>query len=243
MAYAALKRELVELDEEKRRIVEEAEALLEVLDSPGPDGANAVGLEGNLVDAEGFPRADIDIFEIRKHRHRLACLRTDRKALERKIEAKLLELHACMAAGGGVPDDIDGDDEPETEATLSSSSSSLSTSFTPSSSVAARAAAANSTGNDLAPLAIVDQVFDGSPAQIAGLQVGDRVLRFGSLVHDTGSATGPGPQLADFAAETSANMGRPVQVLVQRDAEQLLISLTPRQWQGRGALGCHLLPI
>ena len=35
------------------------------------------GLKGNLVDEEGFPRADLDLFEIRKMRNRLACLQTD----------------------------------------------------------------------------------------------------------------------------------------------------------------------
>ena len=32
------------------------------------------GLKGNLVDYEGFPRADVDIFECRKLRHRHAIL-------------------------------------------------------------------------------------------------------------------------------------------------------------------------
>ena len=35
------------------------------------------GVKGSLVDAEGFPRADIDLFEVRKLRNRLACLQTD----------------------------------------------------------------------------------------------------------------------------------------------------------------------
>jgi hypothetical protein len=32
------------------------------------------GLKGNLVDREGFPRADVDVHEVRNLRHRLACV-------------------------------------------------------------------------------------------------------------------------------------------------------------------------
>lgn len=32
-----------------------------------------VGMKGPLVDAEGYPRADIDIFSVRHARHRIAC--------------------------------------------------------------------------------------------------------------------------------------------------------------------------
>jgi 26S proteasome non-ATPase regulatory subunit 9 len=32
------------------------------------------GVKGSLIDNEGFPRADVDIFEVRKLRNRHACL-------------------------------------------------------------------------------------------------------------------------------------------------------------------------
>jgi hypothetical protein len=32
------------------------------------------GVSGKLVDGEGFPLANIDLFEIRKMRNKLACL-------------------------------------------------------------------------------------------------------------------------------------------------------------------------
>lgn len=43
--------------------------ITEYLTAPGMPG-----LKGNLVDEEGFPRADLDLFDIRKMRNRLACL-------------------------------------------------------------------------------------------------------------------------------------------------------------------------
>ena len=50
--------------------------ITEHLTSPGMPG-----LSGNLIDEEGFPRSDIDLFEIRKLRNRYACLQTDHQAV------------------------------------------------------------------------------------------------------------------------------------------------------------------
>lgn len=65
------------------------------------------GLHGGLVDAQGFPRADIDVHAIRNSRHRLACtysagdcllpdlytgLQTDHVAVMKRIEQGLLEV-------------------------------------------------------------------------------------------------------------------------------------------------------
>ena len=32
-----------------------------------------VGIDGPLVDEEGYPRADIDVYAVRHARHRIAC--------------------------------------------------------------------------------------------------------------------------------------------------------------------------
>lgn len=52
------------------------------------------GLHGPLVDEEGFPRADIDVHSVREARHKLACLKTDYRELQRRLEDILLRLHA-----------------------------------------------------------------------------------------------------------------------------------------------------
>lgn len=35
--------------------------------------ANNVGMQDPLVDAEGFPRNDIDVYKVRHARHRIIC--------------------------------------------------------------------------------------------------------------------------------------------------------------------------
>ena len=63
-------------------------ALLEVLDSQG------VGMDAPLVDKEDFPRADIDIVQVRTLRHQVICLRNDAKALTKEIEQGLADVHS-----------------------------------------------------------------------------------------------------------------------------------------------------
>lgn len=55
------------------------------------------GLRGPLVDEEGFPRADIDVHAVRQARHRLACLQTDYREAQRRLEQLLLRVHAETA--------------------------------------------------------------------------------------------------------------------------------------------------
>ena len=78
----AARAKLKELGDARKKIETECEMLTELLTQPG-----FPGLAGGLVDAEGFPRADIDIPDIRAKRHRLACLRTDHAAVMTQIEA------------------------------------------------------------------------------------------------------------------------------------------------------------
>lgn len=57
---------LREMSEQRKSIEEEMEALTETLNSTG------AGVRGKLVDAEGFPRADIDVHQTLIHRSRMA---------------------------------------------------------------------------------------------------------------------------------------------------------------------------
>jgi len=81
----------------KRKDEIEAEilAIVDELQSPGQNGQPAVGLKGNLVDREGFPRNDIDIMRITTMRNRHAILNTDLAELMKDIEKGLHSLHAA----------------------------------------------------------------------------------------------------------------------------------------------------
>lgn len=47
-----------------------------------------------LVDVEGFPRNDIDIYQVRNARHQIICMQTDLKVLMLNIESGLHSIAA-----------------------------------------------------------------------------------------------------------------------------------------------------
>ncbi|OII75402.1 uncharacterized protein cubi_01923 [Cryptosporidium ubiquitum] len=79
-----------ELAKKKDEIEKEVNELTEFLNSCGPD----VGISGKLVDSEGFPRSDIDIYAVRRARNRIAILNTDYSNLMKEIEEKLFDIHS-----------------------------------------------------------------------------------------------------------------------------------------------------
>ena len=81
--------------------------------------------------------------------------------------------------------------------------------------------------------AVVDEVSAGSPAHLAGLCVGDELLSLG-----TAAALADAPAVVSAAAAASST----VAVVVRRSGSVLTLQLAPRQWSGRGVLGCHLRP-
>ncbi|KAK6340407.1 putative 26S proteasome regulatory subunit [Orbilia blumenaviensis] len=198
----------------KRKDALEAEisSLSSVLDTHG------VNMQTPLTTFDGYPRDDIDVAQIRTTRARIIPLVNDMKSLMVEIEKA---LHVYHAEQTGSP--------------ISADSSSSSVPPPP-------AAAQAETPVIEAVFAIVDQVSPSSPAEQAGVKVGDKVKRFGSvgaLNHE---------RLAKVATEVQQNENRIISVLVCRttgDREQdLELQLTPRRdWGGRGMLGCHLLPL
>lgn len=82
----------------------------------------------------------------------------------------------------------------------------------------------------------VEEIAPGSPAAIAGLQLGDRVYAIDDQVVR---------QAADIARYVESRPGQPVTLLVRRDGEQLLITLIPRESPpaGEGAIGVAIYPV
>jgi 26S proteasome regulatory subunit N4 len=57
------------------------------------DMENSIGMHGPLIDAEGYPRADIDIYKVRMTRQKINCLQNDYTALLNRIEKELESKH------------------------------------------------------------------------------------------------------------------------------------------------------
>ncbi|KAK7106813.1 26S proteasome non-ATPase regulatory subunit 9-like isoform X2 [Littorina saxatilis] len=129
-------------------IQKEIEELTDVLQSQ-----KGVGLDGPLVDSDGYPRNDIDVYSVRHARHRIACLQTDYSAVMKDIETELYRIHAELRESRedeshDIPMEVTG---------------------------------SAPTSPQAPPFVTVDRVDPSSPAADAGLQVGDEIVEFGSV--------------------------------------------------------------
>ncbi|KAN0087627.1 26S proteasome non-ATPase regulatory subunit 9 [Tylopilus felleus] len=112
-----------------------------------------------LVDSEGFPRADLDVYAIRSARARIIQLRNDLKYTMDEIEKALQKVYDPSFAPPTPP--------PAPPAP-------------PNSTV---------TEERLSPFAKVDGVAPGSPAVQAGLRREDLIIKFGDLTAASFSAS------------------------------------------------------
>ncbi|PKA47733.1 hypothetical protein AXF42_Ash014510 [Apostasia shenzhenica] len=209
MVAMNLKAETLSLVEKRESLEVEMNDIIAQLCFPG-----GPGLSGNLVDAEGFPRSDIDIPTVRAQRARLIALRNDHRDITTKIDENLQLLHSAKLTRS----------EPQASRTSDPSTSGYGSISETSSMVVDLVARV--------PFAMVDEISDASPAAEDGLQLGDQIMKFGNLV--MGDAL-----LARLASEVQSNEDVQIPVVLMRHGTLMSITLRPRQWHGRGLLGCH----
>mmetsp|Transcript_4655 Transcript_4655/g.13162 ORF Transcript_4655/g.13162 Transcript_4655/m.13162 type:complete len:333 (-) Transcript_4655:1018-2016(-) len=87
---------LKRLDAQRRALEAEAAAIVDELLAPPADDAagEPMGVDTPLVDADGYPRGDVDVFRARTLRHRLNEVRTDHKDLMKRVEAGMVQVAA-----------------------------------------------------------------------------------------------------------------------------------------------------
>ncbi|KAH8250300.1 hypothetical protein KR026_010441 [Drosophila bipectinata] len=198
--------------------------------------ANAnVGMNGPLVDAEGFPRNDIDIYQVRQARQTIICLQNDHKELMNQISSLLNQYHSEIATtdpelvNRASALGLDDDDRSKAGANL--------TSFAP-----------------VRSIVVVNLVSPYSPAEEAvniikhsvppshlnirfqGLREGDGILRFGSI--NSHNFKGDLAQIGELVRHMQ---NQNVELKVKRGEQQLDLILVPKTWSGRGLLGCNIV--
>ncbi|VDO43608.1 unnamed protein product [Haemonchus placei] len=82
------KEEAKQLIEKRDQLDAEIENNFEILKKNGST------MDSPLVDQEGFPFSHIDVYSVRQARHKIICLRNDRKALTEAIEKAIEQSHA-----------------------------------------------------------------------------------------------------------------------------------------------------
>jgi 26S proteasome regulatory subunit N4 len=202
------------------------------------------GIDTPLVDREGYPRDDIDLYRVRALRQRLAVIRTDYERLQGPLqqlvqqqwvgtsEEEMKQRQAPKpkprydsATGKWVVANWDG--------TVSGVANGHERQFEEIGREPPNVPLA-STPTPLVqrpPLAVVNSVAPDSPAARAGLQPRDVVVEFGTAT-----------SLQQIGELVAASVGRDIGVQVQRHNQIISLQLQPQTWAGRGLLGCHLLP-
>ena len=215
----------------------EADAIGSELTSPGPNGERPAGIKDALVDAEGFPRSDVDIFRVRELRNRLACINTDHKAVMKEIEAEMLRLHESLLAKSDNENQKPEDSGSSSSISSSISSSSISSGGKDGSTIATTSVLAAYAS--LSPIGIISELADNSPAKQANLMDNDHVLAFGPITIDThGNVT-----TAMSAIASTVKENEPITLVIDRNGKLLQLDIVPKKWEGRGLLGCRLARI
>ncbi|XP_072456653.1 26S proteasome non-ATPase regulatory subunit 9 isoform X2 [Notamacropus eugenii] len=174
-----------------------------------------VGMNEPLVDIEGYPRADVDVYQVRTARHNIICLQNDHKALMKQVEDALHQLHARGK-------------EKQARDAAEAQNEALSQGQGPSQSL---------SQNPPRPFAKVNSISPGSPASNSGLQVDDEIVEFGSVnVHNF-------QNLQNIGTVVQHSEGHPLNVTVLRRGERLQLRLVPIRWAGKGLLGCNIIPL
>lgn len=160
--YAQALEETQALSRRKTELESQLEAGARTLEEQGTNMTNS------LVDLQGFPRADLDIYLVRQTRADIIRLQNDYRDLLKTLAKALEELHALAV------------NDPQAVANASA---------------AANAVPGNSNetpdNKEEFPMAIVDGIHPESPAAAAGLQRGDAILSVGSALSASQDSENP----------------------------------------------------
>ncbi|KAI7907521.1 uncharacterized protein BX663DRAFT_491147 [Cokeromyces recurvatus] len=198
-----------ELMATKDKIEEQLNELEDVLNSAGID------MNEPLVDTSGFPRAEIDVYNVRNTRSLIHRLRNDHRATMSDIEKILHKIHE-------VKKKEQESSTVENNINVNNNNSEINKDVT----------------ERLVAFAKVNAVAPDSPAYTAGLRRNDHILKFGHINSNNHE------RLQALNVLVSQSENRPVPLTILRDGQNLNLVVTPRSgWGGRGTLGCHILPL
>ncbi|KAF4649997.1 26S proteasome non-ATPase regulatory subunit 9 [Perkinsus olseni] len=208
----------------KDTIEKEIDQIWATLNSPA---CQQVGRDGSLLDSEGFPRSDIDHYLITSSRQRLTVLENDLKGVMNSLERGLENLHQIARDTGTITKGHQQQQQSRKagdEADIAREPMSI-----PQDRV---------INSSYPPFACVSEVAPGSPAAEAGLLDGDRIVHFGGA-----------KKLKDLPSrvQAAASSGSSLSVEIQRPGgdgfRSIELDLRPREWSGRGVLGCLVTPL
>ena len=233
---APLKTRLRLLTSQREALEIEADAIHSELTSRGPNGEPPAGVKGSLVDSEGYPRADIDVHNVKIKRHRLAVVNFDYNEIMKQIENLLHEINSSEMQ-----------QQPQNNANVTVNSSyGVGSDKVMSESKASDRSSHVFSMLSAVPICKIDEILPDSPAASAGLVDEDELLMFGRLYVNPNEPDAQSAALnaiSEIPSVVKEGINREIPLVVRRGGIDVLeLKVIPRSWSGRGLLGCHLSP-
>ena len=222
------RQELLQLDKEKKKLEEKIADLTDYLTQPGMPG-----VDGSLIDKDGFPKEGLDLVPIRTARHDLICTQNDLNNLMEKIEKKMMayfeELNNNkMEEESKEEEDKNHNSNIKEETTAGACSEDKNTN--------------NIKENIKEPFAKIVSVENDSPADEAGLKPEDAIINFNGILYK-GVSHNPLMTLSEIV---KSKIGEEIPIsVIRKNKENILtienLKIVPHTWSGRGFLGCKLI--
>ena len=217
--------ELLQLDKEKKKLEEKIASLTEYLTGPGMPG-----IDGSLIDKDGFPLQGIDHVTIRTVRHDLICTQNDLKNLMEKIEKKMA-IYFEELNNNKKTEEI----EEESNKNIINNKEEK---------TADAVDEDQNKKNDMEQnmkeaFAKIVSVENGSPAEEAGLKPEDHIINFNGILYK-GVSHNP---LITLSEIVKSKIGEEIPIsIVRKNKNNILemekLNIIPHTWNGRGVLGC-----
>ena len=216
--------ELLELDKEKRKLEEKIASLTEYLTGPGMPG-----IDGSLIDKDGFPKPGLDHVTIRTVRHDLICTQNDLKNLMEKIEKKMAAYFEEL--NNNKIEEME--EEPKKDNINKKEET-----------TADACGEDPNKKNDIEvdmkeAFAKIISVENGSPAEEAGLMPDDQIVNFNGILYK-GVSYNPLMTLSEIVKN---KIGEEIPISIVRKNKNNILELAklkiiPHTWNGKGVLGC-----
>ena len=216
--------ELLKLDKERKKLEEKIASLTEFLNGPGMPG-----VDGSLIDRDGFPKPGLDHVTIRTVRHDLICTQNDLKNLMEKIEKKMASYF----------EEINNKKSEETEEEPKKNIFNNKEEKTTDAVDEDKNKENDMEQNMKEAFAKIVSVEIGSPAEEAGLKPEDHIINFNGVLYK-GVSHNPLITLSEIVKN---KIGEEIPVsIVRKNKDNILhmekLNIIPHTWNGRGVLGC-----
>ena len=266
------KEELKQWDVQRKALETEAEAIVSELTTPSSsNGGGIMGLDTPLVDPDGYPRNDVDVYRARTLRNRLAIIRTDHKQLMKQISNGLYLLSSMKTSS------VDNNEKEQRSApkpkpkydpitqkwvvknwdgTVSGiengnlrSFDQISSSLPPSITTTTNAENEqndSTNNNEIISTPIVTQQQNKKPfAKIDQVNnnspASEAGLQVGDDIIEFGNLTSL-EGIVQLVSTAAANQTS-IRLIIRRNNTTIPVPIFPKPWSGRGLLGCHIQPI